>query len=72
MATNSQHAASMEKFRFMNLTMANGNHQQSLKVTKVRSSRFLGQLMGIYLPPAEEINQSGFGNAGKKELVQNI
>ena len=72
MGKSSPHAVSMEKFRFMNLTMANGNHQQSLKVTKVRSSRFHGQLTGIYLPHVEEINQSGFGNAGKKELVQNI
>ena len=48
MGKSSQHAVSMEKFRFMNLTMANGNHQQSLKVMKVRSSRFRGQLMGTY------------------------
>ena len=48
MGKSSQHAVSMEKFRFMNLTMANGNRRQSLKVTKVRSSQFLGQLMGTY------------------------
>ena len=36
MVKNWQHAASMEKFRFMNLTTANGNRQQSLKVMKVR------------------------------------
>ena len=71
MVKNWPHAASMEKSRSMNLTMANGNHQQSWKVMKVRSNQSRGQLMEIYLPLVEEINQYGFGNVGKKETVGN-
>ena len=70
MVKNWPHAASMEKSRSTNLTMANGNRQQSWKAMKARSNQSHGLLMEIYLPPVEEINQYGFGNVGKKETVR--